>query len=417
MKKYIILLGAIRNVGGAQAYTANKLKYMEEKGWEPHAFFFVDGEITINYLLRFKNNYIPELQNEIKYSTAQQIANAVNRISSVVGHADEIVIESTILFLSFWGEYIAEKMNARHIVFILEEELRRITRREAAFFDFKLQRNELVFGSQRRLLQLFRFYYHLKYRKYHQSLLPFCSNVVDYAPAKIPDELLCSHSYKILTIGRLLKPYIKPMFKAIKSFAEKYPQKRFSLIVIGGDADGNLENETKELFCHLTNIDVHMMGYVYPIPYDLIKIADVAIASSNSVLVSANEGIPTIVVDAYDFKAIGIYGITTNNLLHRTHEPKTPIVDLLDDVLNKKEYPKVLSQHHEQQDLSIYFEPHVKFLEEASKEKAYYNLSKMYTPFFFFRQRLKEKIKRLFRPFYVPVINQFYRYFRSPEEE
>ena len=81
MKKYIILLGAIRNVGGAQAYTANKLKYMEEKGWEPHAFFFVDGEITINYLLRFKNNYIPELQNEIKYSTAQQIANAVNRIS------------------------------------------------------------------------------------------------------------------------------------------------------------------------------------------------------------------------------------------------------------------------------------------------------------------------------------------------
>ena len=80
MKKYIILLGAIRNVGGAQVYTANKLKYMEEKGWEPHAFFFVDGEITINYLLRFKNNYIPELQNEIKYSTAQQIANAVSII-------------------------------------------------------------------------------------------------------------------------------------------------------------------------------------------------------------------------------------------------------------------------------------------------------------------------------------------------
>ena len=76
MKKYIILLGAIRNVGGAQAYTANKLKYMEEKGWEPHAFFFVDGEITINYQTNHK------LVVRKKFLRQQTTSSTCSRVNS-----------------------------------------------------------------------------------------------------------------------------------------------------------------------------------------------------------------------------------------------------------------------------------------------------------------------------------------------
>lgn len=65
-----------------------------------------------------------------------------------------------------------------------------------------------------------------------------------------------------------------------------------------------------------------------------IKLADVAVASSGSVLVASEEGVPTISIDVNDSKPIGIYGLTTNNFINRSeNEPQLNLVELLEQVL------------------------------------------------------------------------------------
>ena len=379
MKKYIILTSAIRNAGGAQQYAANKLSYMESHGWEPFVFFYYDGEIKINYLKKFAGYFIPELGNSVNSISNSVISRVLTKIAQFVKNDnDEIVVESDGLHLSFWGEIIAKSISAKHVMFPLEEVFWKISKREAAFFDFKIKRDEIMTGSQKRLKQVFQRYYQPEYSNHIHGVTAYCSNVVDYTPTEIPSELLTDDSVKILSIGRLKKPYIIPMLQDIKGFAINHPMKKISLIMIGGDNDPSIEQNIKTIFIDVKNVTLFMLGYVFPIPYDWIKISDVCIASSNSVLVSANEGIPTIVIDGHDLKAIGVFGFTTTNKVFRSEEPIISVSTLLDEILVEGKYPKTLKDNSQNDEFDKYFQPHLDFLQKTTQGLAYYDVNIIY---------------------------------------
>lgn len=395
MKKYIILTGAIRNAGGAQLYTANKLSYMESLGWQPYTFFHVSGECKIKYLSRFFDGYIPDLARTIQTMSKKKVSRVIEKIVNVVGADGEIVIESNAMSLAFWGEAIAERINGKHVVFPLEETFWNITRKEAAFFEFKLQRKEIMTSTEGRLKQLFQSYYKDEYKSTLLGLKPFCSNVVDYTPIELPERVTRAETHKILSIGRLLKPYIGPMLDDVKAFARIHHGERFALIMIGGDSDPSVETSIKKKFKDIHNVELFLLGYVYPIPYEWIKIADVCIASSNSVLVSAEEGIPTIAVDGHDFKAIGVYGYTTNKKVFRDNEPIIPIVDLLEDIIIKNKYPKKLKPRNVQNELNNSFKSHLCFLSASTADKEYYKMQDVYSNMDCFIARIKLCVREL----------------------
>lgn len=340
MKKYVFLTSSIGNMGGAQMFLSNKVEYLRKHGWEVEAFFFNSfTEIKIPNLKRFENNCIPELMYKVQSYSSSQREVILDRICSCLkknGRCEMIVVESLLTHLAFWAELIAERVNGIHVVDYLEEDIPVFSKRQIDFFDFKLRRRECLNASKKSLQRLFKDFYLDEYESFFFVLMPFCSNVIDENNETNID--IKSADYTILSIGRLDKPYIQTLLNELVSFIRLHSQTKFNMIFIGGSADGSVEKKISSLFRVVENVKVYLLGYLYPIPKILFENVNVSIASSNSVLVTAELGIPTIVIDANDFHAIGVYGYDTQNKVFRTIEPLRNVSDLLEEVLLTDKY-------------------------------------------------------------------------------
>lgn len=354
-------------------FTYNKWRYLSTHGWDVNIFFFnKTGQFMLKELEIYKHNCIPDLIFGLSYFSENEQEKILNRILSGVSSGDEVVVESHLFSLSLWGELIAAKTSGKSILNCMEENIPQISKNEFGFVEFKLKRNEILNCTKNSLRRYFGKYFKDEYEEYiHGCMKPFCSNVVThtvYSDAKIPHA-----DFSILSIGRLEKTYVIPSFIEVRRFVVLHPDKSFNVIVIGGDPTGLAQGNITNVFNGLSNVNLVFLGYMYPIPSNLININDVAIASANSVLVPSNEGVPTIAIDIHDNLPLGIYGKTAFNLFARDGNPIIPMFDLLDDVLIKKLYPKaepVVSD--EEAELEEVFGKQVDFLKMSPNDGATY---------------------------------------------
>lgn len=398
MKKYIFLTTSVGNMGGAQMYIANKAQYLESYGWHSVAYCINNYPIIIDYPKSFTWKVIPEFNYSIISLCSKIRNNVIFEIAQDIGQDNEVVIECNYFPLAFWGELLAQKINSKNLVFILQESIPLLKKGEADFLNFKLARLELMNSTDKSLHNIFKSYYKPDYSEYKYNILPFCSNVISYKSVILPRWTYDS-DYNILSIGRLDKPYIIPMLNQIHLFASHHKKLFFNLIFIGDDSTQKTTNIVHSLFRDIPNVSVHLLGYMFPIPIDWIKLADISIASSNSVKVSANEGVPTIAVDSHDFDAIGIYGYTTQNTYLRTDENRLLISDLLEEVLIQNSYAGSRLKPSNSDSLEDYFKPHMELLESSSKVVEYYNVVGIYS----FSERLASVGKRILFPIYSPI--------------
>ncbi|MBR5483598.1 MAG: glycosyltransferase [Alistipes sp.] len=393
MKKYIILTSGIRNMGGAQMYVANKASYYESLGWECAVFFYTEGPVYINYLKRFADNFIPELANSIWSLSKKSRDSIIKRICNEINNCDEVVIESNLLSLAYWGELIAQKIGGKHVVFILQETIPSLTSVQAEFLDFKLNRKELLNSHNRALHNIFKSHYKSLYDNYNYQLVPYCSNVLDNTPTEKPPTIIDA-DYNIFSIGRLDKDYIKPMLDEIKTFVEKYQTHHFNLVFIGNDNSHVMEEYIQDHFSSTKNVHLSLLGYVFPVPYDWIKLADISIASSNSVLITSEVGIPTIAIDGRDLKAIGIHNHTTTSTVFRKEsEPEVSVSSLIEAVLIKRQYAKNLKPALLDEKLNFHFSKHAELVTSSSRQQLYFDVINIYN----FIYRVGFVIKRILR--------------------
>lgn len=379
MKRFIVLTTTIRMMGGAQMYAANKLKYYEQLGWIPDIYFFNKGNVRIDFLKRFTDNYIPELSKPFKSCNRKEKERILKKITQRFNSDDELLFECHTPELAYWGEYLAKKTNGKNTVFLIEESLPRFSEKELDFYDFKYKRGELMNNYTDSLKLIFQKRYNsLRYLESKSPLHPYCNNVINYEFTALPKATSLA-DFSILSIGRLDKPYIRNALNQILKFIQEYNYLKFNLVFIGGDHENKMNGYIEQLFKDYTNITLFLLGYVFPIPYDWIKISDVSIASSNSILVSANEGIPTIAIDTQDFQPLGVYGYTTDNLWIRDDEPKTPISDLLKEILIEKKYPKKKFEFNVNDDLESHLKSHLEHLNASDSRKIYYDVENMFT--------------------------------------
>ena len=226
-------------------------------------------------------------------------------------------------------------------------------------------------GSQRRL---FKDYYKSEFAEYENVVKFVCSNVVSNEPLAVK---ITRSDYSILTIGRLDKPYVRPMTERICDFAARHADKTINVIYVGGSPDGSLEKVIPSLYEQLNNVHVYMLGYTFPVPSALLDKVDVGIASANSILVTADYNIPTICIDINDYYVLGVYGYTTKNKFLRQTEPKEDVSQLLEDILINNKYPKkdCLSFEDESE---IEFRKQVDYLEKSKDFYGYYDVYSMY---------------------------------------
>lgn len=376
-KKYVFLAVTLGNMGGIQMFISNKVAFLEKNGWEVYVFYSNhNGEILIDNLKKYKDNYCPVLSQNIAGINKSIIESSISQISDGVGLADRIIVETLLVPMTYWGELLAKKMKGQHIVDFLEEEFKNPTKRQASFYEFKLKRWECLNASDTALRKWFGDKYKEEYREYQNEMVPICSNVIGDSSTIV--ESFPKVDFNILCVGRLRKPYILPMFNEVSKFIKVHTEKTFNIIIVGGSPDGSVESKINELLRPFPNINVYQLGYLYPIPANLIDIADVGISSSNSVFTTAERGIPTISVDGADFDAIGVYGHTTTNTLFRTTEPKIKISILLDDILIKNKYPRKSIEFNSN---NVYeaLKPQIDFLSRSTDDGVYYDISKTYS--------------------------------------
>lgn len=373
MNKYVIITPAIGNMGGAQKYTENKIRYLQAKGWEVFVFFYLKPDnIKLPLLSQFKDNWIPELLYWYYSFTKKRQNRIIERIRNVVGDNGTIIVETHLLSLTYWGELIARGLGACHIINFLEEGSYVFSNRQYEFFEYKLKRWQILNAEIANIHRIFGNYYKDDYKQYQNPIRFDCSNVVDNNA--VYNKRFKECDYTIITIGRLEKPYVMPMVDEIKHFGLKYCSKKINVIFVGGSPDGSIENRIlNEL--SLPQINVYMLGYLYPIPYSLLKMSNVAIGSANAVLVTADNDIPTISLDWNDGMAIGVYGYTTTNKWTRQNEPQQRVFNLLEEVLIEKKYlPKGEIISHEGE-MNEEFARQLKFVEKSFKNKGYYDVN------------------------------------------
>lgn len=380
MKLYIILTPSIGDMGGAQMYTVNKIEYLRSIGWDVVVYYSLPYKsILIGGLAEFDHNFIPDMQYAIQYLPQKRYEPIIKKICQGVIRYDELVVETHLAALSGWGEIIAARLKGRHVVNFLEEHPRALTKKEAKYYEFKLKRREVLNASEISLKRLFGIFYKEEYLEYEHKSGFFCSNVV--GESVFDSSFLKVANFNILSIGRLDKPYIETLVLELKKLAINNKKYSFNFHFVGGSNSGKVEKWIEMELGNIDNVNNYLYGFMFPIPLGLIEMANIAVASANSILVTSERGCPTISIDMSDFGAIGLFGYTTVNKFNRTVEPFVPISELIEQVLIHKTIQlegrgcskkgSEIAQRH--------MEESVNYLKCMDEKKDYYDLKKIYS--------------------------------------
>lgn len=382
---YIILSPQLGDMGGSQMYVCNKSIYMKARGWNVKLVYFTESELLIKRFEEFERHCVPELAWGIQYYCPRRVKEIVRKLAATLKSDDhEVVIESSLFHLAFWGELLARELKAKHILHLLEEDVLHFSSRVADFMEWKLERWEFMNASEKKLRLFFRSRYKPRYKDFEFTTDFFCSNVSQEEDCPDGEEVSFAQADEtILSIGRLDKPYIQEMVNQVLVYADAHRDRCMNMVFIGASPDGSAEQKIEKAFADHTNVRIYLLGYKYPVPASIVKQADVAIATSNSVQVSYNQGVPTISVDANDHFAIGLYGVDTWQMVFRNDERQVPISDYLEKVLVRKEFPRqerVVNDKSELEILDAHFRGQAEFIQRRAFDDQYYRIERLYSP-------------------------------------
>lgn len=374
---YIIITPTIKLVGGAQIYSLNKLHYYERKGWKTILFHAnLPGEIIIEEMNKFEGNYLDEFKffpfNLSKKRTEILVSDLIMEYH--LNDYNSVVIESHNPETALWGELIAEKLQAKHFVFLLSE-FPKI--KPSSLYDFylmKLSRGELAGIADTSIQILFDGYKKVDGHKY--CLTAFCSNCLGHPDIKRMPEFN-QYDYLLCSIGRMEKPYLLDAIEDIVNFALLHQNLKIALLFIG-DGDEGSKNKIKEKLLKANNIQFKITGPIYPIPINLIENVNLCFGVAGACYVSHMLGKLTISFDVNDHKPIGIYGITTENDTYRNNnEPKLIFSDLLEDILVNYKYRENPINVDIDAINAINFKSHEEFILKSATTKEYFNIFKI----------------------------------------
>lgn len=374
-KLYIVFTRLIRGLGGGHIYALNKMKYLEQTGYDTLCLHPNDtrGEFVVKDFEKYKNNYDNHFFFPcyfFKVSTQNSIVNRIiERFIPDPDRYEEIVVETHSTICSTWGELIAKKLNGKHLIYLLDERPPISNKLMYDFFEFKLKRKELVGIGSGSLKNMFE-----KWRKINDEEAAFLKAHtpepladVYYDTSKIPQG-----DYIIGSITRLEKPFLYPAMTVVKKFAINHPNKKITIIIIGGAVGTNKpQRNIKKLFKGVSNISIVITGIIYPLPLCLVKLPDLFMSVSGSSYSSAKMGIPTIYFDVNDGMPIGIANKKEEITLFRDKKKDVPdIYNIMCDVLENNMFPKP-NMEYKTEETIISYKDHLDYLSNE-KPREYY---------------------------------------------
>lgn len=351
---YIFITHSISSIGGAQFYIAAKAAWLSSsasagcgrRSDAPHPWNVViltvddAGRILVPGLSRWPTLSFPwlgappaALTPAARHHLLDDMAARIRNIAPRTPHGDDIIIESTTPRLALWGELLARTLQARHLIYILNENISPLSDSEYPFFSFKLRRNEL-YGIVTATIPSM-----LPEADPEKTCLLAAGNAIN-PRADIPASLLprlsnldSDAAMTLITAGRFEKPYVSHLFEAIARFCRQNPQISLNFIIVGDAAAPRLRASLMKIL-DVPNLHTLHTGYLYPIPQKLFDISDLFIGASGCAIVALDAGVRTVTLDADDCMAIGFFGETTSNsVLRSPDEPPIPVETILAESL------------------------------------------------------------------------------------
>lgn len=376
MKKYVFFTADIYPVGGIQIYLSGKIKYLEQNGWKVYVFY--NGFYKGNCVFPKLNEYVDNKMTCLSFLPSElfdvQVYRALKLMKNKIKYtnADTVLVESHYDVVSLWAELFAHTVNAKHVCLCCNELFRGANKHYNEymdFFRFKYDRNELAGISKESMKKLFSGKY--------EDIPTDDSHVFVAAPDNSVQEVdnvavnnLCRYDFNICYIGRAKKESFKYITIGVKQFCEKYSDRKCQYIVVG-DADDNDKKWVDSVFDKLSNVIVTFTGTLSPVPKKLFSKIDITVAGSGCALMSASEGVPTVVVDAKDYKSNGLLGYDTKSFLFREENGLCePIEKTIEECLINKKYQEKNFYLDNKSTNVTYYEKHFVFF--SNKDKIYY---------------------------------------------
>lgn len=377
MGTYILLGAAGGYISGAPIYHRNKALYMRQQGWNVYYISCCSGEIYVKGLEQFVIGVYSFLcMNAYLFPRKRQDKLIDVIIKQIPDLGKDIVIETGTYYTAYWGELLAKRLNAKHVIVYLDEHNDGITRNEADFFHFKFIRNELACISKKAMIEIFSPFWNVN--EANAVELPcYCSNSLDDYKNDI-ESLICRKDYNVGYIGRLEKPALKAVISALKDFVRLIGDKRVALICLGG-AEECVVNEINEMISNIPNVSLFISGYIYPIPLNAIKKCDIVFSSAGSAKVSVKAEIPTVKMNVYSNKPEGfLVKIFPESLIKYSDEYE--VIDYLKIFFIDNVRPAMshYSLDKEKQQGYKMLRMHDAFLDNAMNSKDYYDISSIH---------------------------------------
>ena len=384
------MFGIANCIAGGPIYDCNKKMYLEEHGWNVVVVPVSAGKVLLTPLKEYEGISFPFVTASPSSFTKKKLHVKIEELVSYVnvGTSEETIIETGTDYTALWGELLAERLNAKHIIMFLDETNRNVNDNTYKFYEFKYKRGELASISLESLNAIFSPYFELSNPEQH-VLSAWCRNSVGDNDFEL-EKHIPTGDFVIGSIGRLEKGFVPNIIQGICQFAQKVPNQKVSVCFIGG-SDRKTEEKVRNGFASIKNISLYITGYLWPIPRNLFTRFDLFISGAGSVYVSANMGIATVRMDVITYEPLGFVkslnpeNMETQNLKNGTVE------DYIWKALIEKDTPKITDRiplEKEWEYISASFDKHMKFIENSANTKEYYPTNVMPPP------THKEKIKK-----------------------
>jgi len=342
-KKYIFLTNSLGGVSGGPSYVKNKTEWLRNNSWIVYAFDHLGASkyesIFYDTLKPYKNNRLGVLFFNPALFSESYRDKVIRKILKLISWTqdDDVVVESNLQTLAAWGEILSQRINAKHLIYLIAESESVNSDKSFDYFNFKFKRDELFFIKPQAAPIFFKHYLKLEEDQRHywaaNSAIP-ADNSIRTVFDDIPDG-----SVVITFFGRC-KPYFYPCLNEVLSFAKKYETTSFLLLLVGEDYP---KRNVRQLFGSITNVTVQFHNALFPVPQSLFDKSTVVIANAGCARISFLAGAITITIDVEQNYPLGVLGFTTENITYRKDLklPSQSLGELLEAVIVNKEYTSI----------------------------------------------------------------------------
>lgn len=372
-QSYIFVAETIYGIGGSQRYILDKSRWLIRQGWDVHFVFSSLGEEILDFSCVTAYHF-PLLMCRPAFVPKDIVNKLIGRLKANLLAGDRVVVESSSYDYAFWGELVAERLGAKHMVFDLDEVPPKLSEDEVGFFRFKLERGELACITTSCLGRVFPEMSEEELRRY--ILVAYMGDVVEDIPFDV--GILPEADYRIGLVSRLDKAFVSDAFCEVARFCRENPELRINFVVVGDTDNDALRRSLFVEVERIENLAVTKLGFMAPIPRKLVESFDIAVAKAGCAWVCARAGVPTAVYSMDTDEAMGILGVDFDHSPNGFDGDSTVLSAIIRSVLidGRCEGTDIINSLPPK---TLEFSKHFDFLERSAAEVSHWDVRKIKT--------------------------------------